>query len=250
MSPLLDDPSLPPLSIRARLRYDVVSQLVDALRPRSVLEIGCGQGAVGARLAERSAYVGVEPDPQSCAVARRGIEPRGGVVVQGTTGDVEAGRTFDLVCAFEVLEHIEDDEEALRAWAKRMAPGGRLALSVPADQHRFGPMDELVGHYRRYDEASLDACVTGAGLAVDSVVRYGWPLTYALEGVRNRVDRRRRADTGGRAKDELSAASGRTFQPQGSAAGRAVQLGTLPFRHLQRLRPTAGTGLVLVAKRP
>ena len=47
-----------------RLRFDVVSRVVDDLAPRTVLEVGCGQGAVGARLATRATYVGVEPDAQ------------------------------------------------------------------------------------------------------------------------------------------------------------------------------------------
>lgn len=250
MSALLDEAGLPPLSIRARLRYDVLSRVLDDLAPRTVLEIGCGQGAVGARIATRAEYVGVEPDALSAAVARERVAPRGGTVVHGTDADVEPGRTFDLVCAFEVLEHIEDDLGALLAWATRVRTGGHLLLSVPAGADRFGPMDELVGHFRRYDEDDLVRVVGDAGLTVESSTFYGWPLTYALEGVRNRLDTRKRDRTRGRAPEELSAASGRTFQPSGSATGRAVELGTLPFRYVQRLRPRTGTGLVLVASVP
>jgi SAM-dependent methyltransferase len=195
-------------------------------------------------------YVGVEPDAQSCAVARERVERRGGTVIQGTDADVEPGRTFDLVCAFEVLEHIEDDRGALRAWAARVGSGGHLLLSVPAGADRFGPMDELVGHFRRYDEGHLARVVRDAGLTVESCTFYGWPLTYALEGVRNRLDARKLDRSRDHAPEELSAASGRTFQPSGTASGRAVELGTLPFRYMQRLRPRAGTGLVLVASVP
>ena len=244
---LWEEAGLPPLSIRAQLRFDVVSRVVDDLGPRTVLEVGCGQGAVGARLSTWATYVGVEPDSRSCEVARLRIEPRGGTVIQGTDRDVETGRTFDLVCAFEVLEHIEDDVAALQDWAVRVRPGGDLLLSVPADQKRFGPMDEQVGHFRRYDEHELSAVVRAAGLVVARTVRYGWPLTHVLEGVRNGLDRRRGAAAREHSPEALSAASGRTFQPSGAVSGRAVELATLPFRYVQRLRPQAGTGLVLVA---
>jgi SAM-dependent methyltransferase len=241
---------LPPLSVRASLRFDVVLRVVDRLQPASVLEIGCGVGAVGARLATRAAYVGVEPDARAAAVARSRIEARGGTVVVGTDRDVEAGRTFQLVAALEVLEHIKDDVAAVTSWTERIEPGGHLVVSVPADQERFGPMDERVGHYRRYDEEQLSDCLTAAGLVVTGTSRYGWPLSFALEGVRNRLDRWRRSDVLDRQPEELSAASGRTWQPAGAVAGEAIELATLPFRGLQRLRPSVGTGLVMVAARP
>jgi SAM-dependent methyltransferase len=243
----LEEAGLPPLAIRARLRYDVVARVVADLAPRSVLEAGCGQGAVGARLAAVAEYVGVEPDAESFAIARSRIEPRGGTVVNGTVEDLEPGRRFDLVCAFEVLEHIEDDVAALTQWAGRVAPGGHVLLSVPADQERFGPLDELAGHFRRYDEESLAEVARQSGLEVVSTPRYGWPLAHALEGVRNVLGARRARRERTIAIDQRTAASGRTAQPVRSAAGRAIELGTLPFRSAQRLRPDRGTGLLLVA---
>src|SRR5471030_2488144 len=108
---------LPPLAIRAWLRYDVVKRVVDRLKPDTALEIGCGQGAFGARLAIEMPYLGVEPDECSYQVACRRIEPRGGKVLHGIHRAVPKGATYDLVCAFEVLEHIDDDKGALMEWA-------------------------------------------------------------------------------------------------------------------------------------
>ena len=52
----------PPLGPRTWLRYDLVSRAVDAVGPESILDIGCGQGSIGVRLARRARYLGVEPD--------------------------------------------------------------------------------------------------------------------------------------------------------------------------------------------
>src|SRR5476649_2663093 len=88
---------LPPLAIRAWLRYDVVKRVIDRLKPSTALEIGCGQGAFGARLADDVRYLGVEPDDTSYHVACSRIEPRGGTVLHGIHSVVPKGSTYDLV---------------------------------------------------------------------------------------------------------------------------------------------------------
>lgn len=240
---------LPPLAPRAWLRYDVVQRLLAELRPATVLEIGCGQGAFGARLARRGSYLGVEPDETSCAVAVRRVGG-GGTVVNGDHTTVPAGTSYDLVCAFEVLEHIEDDVTALADWVPFVKPGGHLMVSVPAFRSRFGPMDSRVGHHRRYEPAELAERLVGAGLVGPRLQVYGWPLGYALEAVRNRLDRRHLAAGGDLSAADRTAASGRHHQPARPGTGRAIEVATLPFRYLQRLAPTRGTGLVAVATRP
>jgi hypothetical protein len=129
-------------------------------------------------------------------------------------------------------------------------PGGHLVLSVPAFQERFSAMDRYVGHFRRYSPEQLEARLLEAGLTDVEVTVYGWPLGYALEAVRNRVDAKKLAQAGEASIEELTAASGRTFQPNGRAMGAFVNAATVPFRYLQRIRPNAGTGLVAVARRP
>jgi glycosyltransferase involved in cell wall biosynthesis len=248
--------ALAPLSIRAWLRYDLITTVMREVRPATVLEVGCGQGALGSRLAaglpDPSGYLGVEPDDASFSVARQRVTSAGGAVLHGVDADVPGDRTFDLVCAFEVLEHLEDDVAALTRWAARVRPGGTLLLSVPAWQHRFGPMDVGVGHYRRYAPEDLASKLRTAGLVAPSVWVYGWPLGFALEGVRNQIDGRRHAapSPAGTSVADLTAASGRTFQPPNRGVGTVVQVATVPFRLLQRLRPGAGIGLIATARAP
>jgi SAM-dependent methyltransferase len=238
--------AVPPLTLHAWLRFDLVCRMLpdDA---RTVLEIGAGQGSVGSELADRYDYLGVEPDRGSFEVAAQRIGDRGRVL-NTTLEDLPVDRTFDLVCALEVLEHIEDDERALAAWIERATPRGRLLLSVPAGPTRFGASDVMVGHFRRYDRDGLRRLLASAGLAEIDVRTYGFPLGYALEVVRNQVVKR---TTGRGSHQERTAASGRLFQPSGRTA-LLTAAAAAPFRVVQRpfSRTSLGTGLVALARRP
>ncbi|ACZ31566.1 Methyltransferase type 11 [Xylanimonas cellulosilytica DSM 15894] len=244
---------LPPLTPYARLRWDVVARLVAATLPQPgarVLEIGCGQGAVGVRLAGRHRYTGVELDGASVAVARQrataaGVDAR---LVHGPLATIDDDG-FDLVCAFEVIEHIDDDAAALAEWAARLRPGGTLLLSTLAWPSRYGAMDEAVGHFRRYEPDALAGLLAGAGLDDVGTRLYGAPLGYALEAVRNRIaarDPHVRED----AVADRTARSGRLFQPSTAVQGAVIAAGTWPFRLLQRAFPRTGPGLIAWGRAP
>jgi SAM-dependent methyltransferase len=273
--------TLPPLALNAWLRWDVVSRLLPE-QARTVLEIGCGQGAFGARLSAGREYLGVEPDEASARTARARLSAAASAEVRtGRVEDVvEPARQFDLVCAFEVLEHLEDDAAALAGWTQHVRPGGWLVLSAPAFQDRFAAWDELVGHYRRYEPDQLRALLQAAGLVDVEVVVFGAPLGFPLEAARNVVGRRRlRAaatgrpgsgvqdagdhtagdtadDTAGQTADrdaatmqQLTSVSGRLLQPP-AALGTLTRGVTAPFRLVQRRLPRSGTGLVARGRRP
>jgi len=257
----------PALTPNAWLRYDVVSRLLPA-DARTILEIGCGGGGFASRLARDLDYLGVEPDGDSFTTAKQRLAELGrGEVRHGLSFDVvEPERRFDLVCAFEVLEHLADEEAAVRGFAGHLVPGGHLLLSVPAFQERFGRADVYAGHFRRYSPASMTDLLTRCGLTDVKVVVYGVPLGYVLEHGRNfllgrRLDRD--APQAGGASDhftptktaapevmqERTAGSGRVLQPKEWMAP-LTQAGTAPFRLVQRLFPTKGTGLVARGKLP
>jgi glycosyltransferase involved in cell wall biosynthesis/SAM-dependent methyltransferase len=245
--PPADVNTVAPLTPNAWLRYAVIQRI---LPPgiTDVLEIGCGQGALGARLSQRYRYLGVEPDQVSWTVAQRRIRAVGPGEVRNISVEALGDERFDLVCAFEVLEHIEDDTAAVKEWATRLRPGGWLLLSVPAHQHRFGPADELAGHFRRYDPDVMAALLTSCGFGEIQVRQYGFPLGYLLETGRNLIARRRLAATGTQSLAERTAGSGRLLQPSGSAVGATIRWGTAPFRTIEQAFPNTGTGLVVRAR--
>lgn len=244
-------PATPPLSLHAWMRYSTIESLLSSIRPRSVLEIGVGQGSVGVLLARRYEYTGIDLDQTALATARDrflrcGVDP--GRLVLGGPEQVE-GREFDLVCAFEVLEHLEDDVAALAEWRSHVAPGGWVALSVPANPSRFGKADKKAGHHRRYSRETLSAALGAAGFSDVRLRNYGYPVGYLLEAGRNAYAGRhtQAADS----YEERTLASGRWLQPP-EGAGRVMALVSRPLCRLQRPFATRelGTGLVAFAQHP
>jgi SAM-dependent methyltransferase len=161
----------------------------------------------------------------------------------GDVGVLDAGQKFDLLCAFEVIEHIEDDAAALSAWLSRLVPGGAVLVSVPAWPQRFGTWDRLVGHCRRYTPDQLDSTLREAGCATAEHVLYGWPLGFVTESVRNLISSRKPDAQDQSSMSSRTAASGRLLQPN-RLAGLAVRIGVAPFAAVQKCRPTAGVGLI------
>ena len=207
-----------------------------------VLITGASRGigaAVARRLAgegDTLALVGLEPDELSLRTAVRRIGTAG-TVLNESAETYRSTEPFDVVCAFEVLEHIQDDGAALAQWMRHIRPGGWLLLSVPAGRHRFGPTDVKAGHYRRYDRDDLIELLTAEHLVEIVIISYGFPVGYALEAARNLYARRTTADA---ASEDRTAASGRWLQPP-EWAGRLTQALSAPFRYAQR--PFGGTGL-------
>ena len=95
----------------------------------------------------------------------------------------------DLVTAFDVLEHVEEDHLVTAEIARVLKPDGTALVAVPCDMSLWSAHDEAVGHVRRYSKASLRQVVENAGLGVDSM----WSWNVLL---RPAVALRRRRSTG------------------------------------------------------
>ncbi|HTO00089.1 MAG TPA: methyltransferase domain-containing protein [Microthrixaceae bacterium] len=244
-------PALPP---NAWLRFDILRGPLEDLPPSRVLEIGPGRGAVAARIVSAGHdYTGVEmsDDARETTAELLGSIPGGRSRLLSSVDELGDEDLFDLVCAFEVLEHIEDDSAALREWVAHLAPGGLLLLSVPAWPDRFSTHDVEVGHIRRYAPQDLAAMASTLGLVEVEPRLYGFPLGFGLEWIRNTMSKRSQkgADIESESAIDRTKRSSGWFQPPRSA-NTIIQVGTWPFRVAQRRVSGKGTGLVLIARKP
>jgi protein-L-isoaspartate O-methyltransferase len=129
-----------------------------------VLEVGAGIGANTPILAPHLArsWICLEPDPdlaQRAAAALAGDPSTAQCqVLVGTTQTVQEDLRFDTILYIDVLEHIEHDKAELERAATLLNKGGNLIVLTPAHQWLYTAFDESIGHFRRYDRASLTAC--------------------------------------------------------------------------------------------
>lgn len=105
------------------------------------------------------------------------------------------GERFDLICMFDVLEHIDGDVDTLTALRKHLAPGGRMLITVPAYQWLWSAHDIFLHHKRRYTARTLRAALGNSGLRVDRISYFNTLLLplAALARLKDRVSSRKKA---------------------------------------------------------
>ena len=155
-----------------RARREVIAALirrkvrltVDA----KILEVGCGTGHNLGMLGQFGSVEALEVDE----TARTLAEERLGKSVFSAPLPELAGipeQHYDLVAAFDVVEHIADDKSAIAAIAKVLKPGGKLVLTVPAHQWMWSAHDIVNHHQRRYSKAGLKQLIDGSPLNLEAI---------------------------------------------------------------------------------
>lgn len=98
----------------------------------------------------------------------------GGIATLGEITDLPFGdRTFELVSAFDVVEHTEDDQRVFGEVSRVLKGGGVFVFSVPLHARLWTKFDEFVGHVRRYDPPDLLALLAANDLVLDKSATYG-----------------------------------------------------------------------------
>lgn len=160
--------------------------ILDEVKPwlgHRILEVGCGTGTFTAPLAAAGhALVAVDIDPEYVeATARRTSDFPAVSVRRADVNHIDSalGDGFDSVVMFDVLEHIENDVALLESLFHRLRPGGHVVLKVPAINARHSPMDDAVGHWRRYDRAALTSVLSRSGFELAKLWRFN---AFAVPG--------------------------------------------------------------------
>lgn len=152
-----------------------------------ILEIGSGTGANLDFLAAFGSVTGLEMSAAAIEFASRRAPALPSVTLhQGMCPQDIAivGKKFDLICLFDVLEHIDDDAEALRRLGQFLKPGGTLMVTVPAYLWMWGPHDVQLHHRRRYSKHSLHACCKAGNVSIERMSSFNCFLFPLAAGMR------------------------------------------------------------------
>ncbi len=150
-----------------RERRALLARAARGLRPGTALDVGAAGGGntrVLAGLGWQAAALEYGHDgAQVCQ--ERGIA----VLRADATALPLAPAALDLVVAFDVLEHIEDDASAAKAIFETLRPGGTFLVAVPADPKLWSDHDVAVSHVRRYTRPELLDVLITAGFVIEDV---------------------------------------------------------------------------------
>ncbi|KQT87224.1 methyltransferase [Methylobacterium sp. Leaf466] len=151
---------------RRAILATLVARLIRLPERARILEVGCGSGGNLDLLAGFGRLDALEQD----ATARATAQARSGIAVGAGALPHDlpvADGAYDLVALLDVLEHVEADEASLSALGAKLAPEGRLLVTVPAMPWLWSAHDVVHHHKRRYTRAGLGRTVAAAGLVVE-----------------------------------------------------------------------------------
>ena len=190
---------------RRRIIQDVLKRSLGG-RPHRILDVGCGTGELVEMLTEFGEVTGMDSSPLAVEWCRKRLGGRAELVVGDVPAGLPARAGFDVVTAFDVLEHLDDDGAALAAIFGLLPPGGIFACTVPAYMALWSPHDDINHHRRRYTRRQLIRRLRAAGFEVQRSSYFNTWLLPVVAGVRL-VRRSRRA--------------GAVAPPQDSAVGES-----------------------------
>lgn len=154
--------------------------MADTIRPycaQRVLEIGSGVGNLTQKLIPRRAYVASDINPLYLHTLRSLVKERPYLTV--TYCDVTDAATFhripesyDTVICLNVIEHVDDDVQALSNIRSVMSKEGRAIILVPQGPGNFGTLDEVLGHKRRYTSATLEELAGKCRFSVEKMIPF------------------------------------------------------------------------------
>ncbi|MBL7851251.1 MAG: class I SAM-dependent methyltransferase, partial [Cyclobacteriaceae bacterium] len=146
---------------RSRILRNYIKKNIAGDRTLEILNVGVATGASSVMLQEFGKVVSLEYDAEPIEFIKGKVPIE---VIQGSILELPfEDDQFDLVCAFDVIEHVEDHELAIKEVKRVAKRAGSVLLTVPAGMNLWSEHDEINHHFRRYSLPELDRLVNRSG---------------------------------------------------------------------------------------
>ena len=176
-------------------RKNIVLDFIDRYLTKDdqvkVLDIGCGSGLMLNALEEVGQTFGMDMSDEAICFSK---EIFNGRVEKGVLPDQlpYQDNFFDLITALDVIEHIDNDIDSIRALRSLLVPGGKCILTVPAYMFLWSSHDEMNQHKRRYTLSKLNEKLVQAGFTVEKISYYNtflFPVVFLVRMLNNVLKR-------------------------------------------------------------
>jgi SAM-dependent methyltransferase len=165
---------------RRRILAELIRREANLPADARILEIGCGTGHNLSMLGGFGHIDGLELDDEAAALSEKRLGRK--VMRSPLPALDEVPDDYDLIGAFDVIEHIDDDTAALAAIATKLKPGGKFIMTVPAHPWMWTAHDVANHHKRRYSKRALRKLVEASPMRLDKIGYFNsllFPLAVA-----------------------------------------------------------------------
>lgn len=165
---------------RKSIVLDTIARFHQKVPQEKILDIGCGCGVMLNSLQQLGPTYGLDMSEDAikfCAEIFRG-EVKIGYLPDRVPFDQES---FSLITALDVIEHIDKDQQSLKAIYDLLQPGGQAIFTVPAYQFLWSRFDEINEHKRRYTLSELRDKLVSVGFKIDKISYFNsilFPLVF------------------------------------------------------------------------
>jgi SAM-dependent methyltransferase len=166
---------------RLRIIQTYIDKVLGTSTDVQILNIGCGTGGTIDLLEQYGTVDNVDISNEAIKFMKKNGYKR-----LYKVDDIDLpfkDKSYDLICAFDVLEHIAKESSALKEWYRVLKPGGSLIITVPAYQWLWSNHDVSLEHKRRYTKKRLGLATTKAGFLVNKssyAIVFSLPLIIAF----------------------------------------------------------------------